>query len=613
MAKTKARRTGGKKESHRGKEKDAAARSGSKAVTSAAKKQELENRLRNAEWILARMKAGQLPIYTVDLETDPFKKDRVPVPFVAGLYDGLVFRSFWSDRNGSCIEKLRHFLEDRGVEPGIVYAHNGGRFDFFYLLDFFEGRTLIINSRIVSARMMLGREDNGDDYSNKGRRKKGIGKTSFEFRDSFAIMPFPLKAYQKDSLPLEYLTREQRGEHKGEIESYLKGDCVYLWDLVMQFQQEFGDCKTIASAAFGELGKFHKYDTLPLNQDEEIRSKFYYGGRVQCFKKGVIDSAIAIYDVNSMYPFVMDTFCHPVSWVSLEDDKLHGWNADGSFTKDKFKTFFLTVEGENRGAFPIRMPDKSVSFESLAGIYHVTVHEYLAAMQLKLFTGRILRTYNFSDYSRFHLFVDHYYRAREKAKRENDKVHSLFYKYILNSAYGKFGLNPENYFNWEITREPKEPKGKLWQLDSIVQGKYYVWKQPSPMFWNVKNIATAASITGAARSVLLRAIAESKSVLYCDTDSIICENFSGGKIDDKKLGAWKLEGQGTQAAIAGKKMYAVFNDRGECIKQANKGVALTAGEIRQIAQGKEILTWRDAPTFKRDGTATFVERKVRMT
>jgi hypothetical protein len=564
-------------------------------------------RERNLTWIMDRAKAEQLPLYTCDLETDPFARGHVPVPFVAGLYDGLTFRDFWTDKKSTCIEKLIQFLESGLLDPGIIYMHNGGRFDFFYLLKNLQGKTMIIGSRIVRAFMPLGNS-----------HSKNPTEQRFEFRDSYAIMPFPLAAYKKDKLPIEYLARENRDQHREEITTYLTGDCVYLWDLCMEFAREFGDYKTIASAAFAQLGTFHKFDTLSQKQDEVIRSKFYFGGRVQCFEKGLIEtkgkSSIGIYDVNSMYPFVMDSYFHPTGWCTQEDRIVHGWNDDGTFNKEKSKTFFLTVEGKNDGAFPQRTKAGPIDFTVAYGVFHVTIHEWLAAMQLDKFRpGRILATYNFSDYSVFHLFVDHFYRAREKAKREGDIMHSLFYKYILNSAYGKFGLNPENYFNWEITRTSEPPKGKAWELDTLTQGSFYIWKQPTNTPWNVKNIGTAASITGAARSVLLRAIAASGRVLYCDTDSILCESFSGGAIDDKKLGAWKCEGTGIQAAIAGKKMYAVFNHTGDCIKHACKGVDLTPDEIRRLCSGESILSERDAPTFKRDGSATFISRTARMT
>lgn len=610
-----------------------------------------KKRLRNMEWITDRMRAGLdggtelLPVYTMDIETDPFARGRVPVPFVIGFYDGLTFWSFWTDKRSTCIEKMRVFLEDGAVEPGIVYMHNGGRFDFFYLLDWFEGKTTIINSRIVLAKMPL--ISQARDPKNKRRFSKG---ECFEFRDSYAIMPFPLRAYMKDDLPIEYLEKQNREKHRDKIESYLTGDCVNLWELCMGFQREFGDYKTIASAAFAQLSKFHRYDTLSQRTDEDLRGRYYFGGRVQCFAQGVIEQPVQIYDVNSMYPFVMSDFYHPTSWPVMVDRKIHGWKDDGSckMSGEKIKTFFLTVEGRNHGAFATRMKDGSVEFTIEDGVFHVTIHEYLTALALGLFEPRrILDSFNFVEFSCFHLFVDHFYKLRKEVTAQFNEhktvcgqcgqkdsisategntgycatgadlvAHNLYYKYVLNSAYGKFGLNPENYFNWQITKTNEPPKGEDWALDMIGHTKYYVWKQPTKTGWNLKNIGTAASITGAARSLLLRAIARSKGVLYCDTDSIICERFGDSPdlvIDSKKLGAWKAESAGTLTAIAGKKMYAVFDAEGRCVKHANKGVALEPEQILAVARGEDILTFRDAPTFKRDGSAQFVERTARNT
>jgi hypothetical protein len=54
--------------------------------------------------------------------------------------------------------------------------------------------------------------------------------------------------------------------------------------------------------------------------------------------------------------------------------------------------------------------------------------------------------------------------------------------------------------------------------------------------------------------------------IYCDTDSIICEAF-GGNLHDTELGGWKIEAEGDYAAIAGKKLYAVF-DNGKGAKES---------------------------------------------
>lgn len=585
--------------------------------------------------MLDRAKAGELPIYTCDLETDPFARGQVPIPFVAGFYDGITFRSFWGK---DCLEQFQTFLEDGGAEPGIVYMHNGGRFDFFYLLDKFEGKTTIINSRIVRALMPIG--------TGARRFEKEF---RFEFRDSFAIMPFPLASYRKDKISIDDLRRKNREKNKAKIVSYLKGDCVYLWELCMGFQREFGDYKTIASAAFAQLSSIHKYETLSKRQDAELRERFYFGGRVQCFREGLVEQPVEIYDANSMYPFVMANYLHPTSWPVAQDRAVHGWDeATGLPSKEPLKTFFLTVEGKNDGAFAVRLPDGSVDFTQRAGLFHVSIHEYLEARRLGLFElDRIIESFSFVEYAKFHQFVDHFYKARKKVTADFNAhkvtcaecgghnsisategsagycptgadlvAHNLYYKYILNSAYGKFGLNPENYSNWEITKRNEPPKGNGWTLDVLTQGKFYVWKQPTQLGWNVKNIATAASITGAARSYLLRAIARSEEVLYCDTDSLICGKFATAAdvpVDEKMLGAWKAEGAGALTAICGKKMYAVFDDEMKCVKHANKGVAISPEDILKVAKGEDIIYYREAPTYKMSGEHEFQHRTASIT
>lgn len=547
--------------------------------------------LKHLDYITERIKNKELPIYTLDLETDPFMRDRVPVPFAAGIYDGVVFRSFWSSRTGTCLQKVKEYMESN-LEPGIVYAHNGGRFDFFYMLEWFDGKMMIINNRIVRAKVP----------SVVPSTKK---KVDFDFRDSYAIMPFPLAAYQKEHIDMNLLTRENRHAHRAEINFYLKGDCVHLWDLCVEFQKKFGDAKTIASAAFKELTDIHHFEKLNLVQDELFRKHFFYGGRVQCFEKGYIQKSIKIYDVNSMYPYAMMAFEHPTGWCVLEDSKI--WNTP------KLKTFFLTVEGYSDDAFPMRKKNGGIEFGKNEGVFHVSIHEYIAAVGLGCFKpSRILATYNFDDFRTFHMFVDKYYTLREQAKKEGDKMHTLFYKFILNSAYGKFALNPDNYYDWMLSQAGEIPKGDLWEPSQLTHGKAILWRRKTLHRRNLNNVATGASITGAARSILLEAIKKSTGVLYCDTDSIMCESFAGGNLHETKLGAWKQEESGDSLAIAGKKMYALFQGT-TCVKQASKGVSITPEELKRLCSGESITTYRDAPTFAKDGSARFLHRTVRMT
>lgn len=524
------------------------------------------------------MKTGEennRPIYTLDIETDPFEHGKFPKPFVVGFYDGERFVYRWGRK---CIEEMyEHVIQQK---PGIIYVHNGGKFDVFYLLDWLERGLHIINGRIVKANIPT------------------WTKRPHEFRDSFAIMPFALAKYKKDEIDYTHLRKDLRDKYREEILSYLLGDCKYLHELCVSFVARFGDKLTIGSTAFGELQGFYKQiRTLRVADDVDIRAHYYYGGRVQCFKKGVIKQPINVYDVNSMYPFVMREFKHPIGLPYSETRKVTP------------HTFFVSAEGLNFGAFPCRT-DNGIRFDIERGIFHVTIHEWRAALELGLFRPtKIYRCINFDESTSFKKFVEKFYQDRKAAIVAGDKTHALFYKFVLNSCYGKFAQNPENFKEYQITKygvvlENYEP-------EYIVGNRYIIWKRPTRLKTRY-NVATAASITGAARSILLRAIANAKKPLYCDTDSIICEKLSGVEMHDSNLGAWKREASGDSIAIAGKKLYAVFSEE-QCIKRASKGVQITPEEITRVACGETVVYKRDAPSFRWNGQVNFITRKIQLT
>lgn len=511
------------------------------------------------------------PILTMDFETDPFEHLRVPKPFACGLYDGKDFDSTWGP---DCADKMVKRLAK--LEPSIIYMHNGGRFDIFYLMDHIEAELRIINGRIVQCH---------------------LGK--HEFRDSYSILPMALKQYKKDDIDITKLESGVRNMHRAEILSYLRGDCLYLHELVTGFVSEFGDFLTIGSASMNQLRKFHPFQQTGKYQDEKFRKQFFFGGRVQCFKSGIIEQEFKIYDVNSMYPFVMRNCKHPTG---------------GSFSVDRMvtkKTAFIVAEGYNDGAFPLRTR-KGINFTTRRGEFSCTIHEWNAAIAHGFFRPtRVLKTYQFDDWISFGEFVDHFVAAKVKAELGGDKIRRLFYKFILNSAYGKFAQNPDNFQDWAISHRQAMPEP--WQEHYVhADGEYVIWKKPVKRH-SYYNVCIGASITGAARSTLMHAIGKAVDPIYVDTDSIICSGLRGVNFSDTELGAWKLEAEGSRLAIAGKKLYACFDSAGTCVKKATKGAKLSAAEIVRVAQGEKVVYRNAAPTFKLNGQVDFIERKIRRT
>lgn len=530
------------------------------------------------------------PIYTIDIETDPFVHDRDPKPFAVGLFTGDTYHETWGD---DCVAQMHVIV--RGLKPGIIYAHNGGKFDFFFMMDWLRDKKeiLIINGRIVKANAW--RDGDGGDH---------------ELRDSFALMPFALKQYKKERIDYRCFESASRNKHKKKILSYLRKDCEYLHELCTEFADRFGDNITIASTAMKELKKLYTFDTLNELEDEAFRLPFYFGGRVQCFEKGIIKPTpgrqIKVYDINQAYPFAMRNFSHPISKPVAR--------IGNAITSN---TFFLTVYGNNYGAFPMRTK-AGLMFDVPRGKFSVTIHEYNAAVETGMFECEdVLDCYDFEQSTTFDKFVDKFHHLRREAQLAGDDIGSLLYKYVGNSCYGKFAQNPDDYYNFMITDDetnlnPNGDKDGYFPCTIVEFANYILWRKPN---LSVKryNVATGASITGATRSLLIRALASAKRPLYCDTDSIICEDLLGVPLDATKIGHWKLEKTGDRFAVGGRKMYALF-DGSECVKTASKGVHLTPDEIVTVASGAEVVWKKDAPTFNfKTHTSSYITRRVKMT
>lgn len=520
----------------------------------------------------------------MDFETDPFNKGKAVFPFVLGVYDGLNYSSTWSHK---CVKQFIEWLQRQ--PPMMIYAHNGGNFDFMFLREYWAGEPTIINGRIVEFDI-------------------GIHK----FRDSFKIMPVALKRLgAKSDIDYQKMNKRERQKHKPEILSYLQQDCIVLYDAIRKFIDKFGMHLTIGGAAIKELQRHHSYDRIIMGADRYLR-EYFYGGRNQCFETGVRTGDFHVYDVNSMYPYVMAHCKHPVS-ADIDEGR--------TITKH---TAFIHLEAKNYGALPFRAKDGSLDFTVEKGEFFTTIHEYNAGLETgTLEPLRIISVKNFFRWADFSEFVYKFYALRVEAGECRNLLDKELYKLILTNSYGKFAQDYRNFRDYAITDqvlpqcklkciEQEKHCGKCWELTAQLHGKQHLWEKPvRPFPHNFHNIATGASITGAARAYLLRGIAKATRPVYCDTDSIICEQLDM-PTHATQLGSWKHEARGNKITIAGKKTYALF-DGTDCIKKASKGALLTGEQIERIAMGEEIEYAQEAPKFKLSGEQVPIIRKIRRT
>lgn len=558
-------------------------------------------------------------IWAVDCESDPFLYGRVPVPFIWGVYEGYK-ENYWEfaaetpddpdDKTmiAAAVANNLRFMEFLREQDVIAYAHNGGKFDWHFITSHMQpGNPLLI----ISGRLA----------------KFEIG--TCEFRDSYNLMPISLAQYQKSHIEYWKMERAVRHFHMPKIRTYLKSDCVNLWNMVNGFEQEYGRHLTQATAAMRIWQKRARRRAPRTGAAfHDLFKPYYFGGRVQCFEAGDFKVKTKSADMRSAYPTAM-LERHPIG----SDFFTYTGPPRGSL--DKLGHYFFTVRGVARGAFPLRTLNGALYFpaDDVKRTYTVSGWELQAALDTKsLEDYEIVSHVGIDQTIAFKDYVAYFWDIRKKAKAAGDKGRDYYAKIFLNGLYGKFASDPRNYKVYELY-----PNDALQEIIAAEKDFEYFreWllasspvKQEKYRFYN---LATAASVTGLVRARMWRAIHASTRPFYCDTDSITAVDFKGLEIGEE-LGQWSFEGEFDRMVICGKKMYSFhlvgkpyedwleprYEKNGTLIprnwKKATKGANLTAQDLIRVTQGETVRFMPMVPTFSVHSTQPkFIPRDIRAT
>lgn len=515
--------------------------------------------------------------FSMDCETDPFKYNREPKPFIWGVYCEAEDYYETFDKT----EDLAQFVKN---QDAMFFAHNGGKFDFMFLAPYFNRneKCLMINGRLVQVK---------------------LGKA--ELRDSYALLPFPQKQFS-DKVEIEDFSifeksKRNKPANKKKIRERLKQDCVGLYQAVDAFFEEYGGHLTAPGAAIKTMMKMEK---LKIENSGALffndMSKYYFGGRCECLQPGEYHEEITYLDINSAYARAMRD-CHPIG----------NKYKTTYFAKPEIKAQnFYEIIATSKGAFCRR--DKGTlkfDWDGEPRKYYTTGHELLAARE----TGKAkiidhISQTEFEEQKDFKTFIDHFWTQRQITKKGS--LPNTFAKLMMCCCYGKFCANPENYDQY-IFADPAFAKMMVaggWAISGEAGGHILVSRPLEDESMRYYNVATGASITGFVRAMLLRAIDNVDRPVYCDTDSIIFTGQHSLPLNSE-LGSWKIEGTFDEGYFAGKKLYAVKNSKET--KIATKGSKLTFKEVKDICRGKEVIYQQDAPQFSWKSKKTrFLERKI---
>lgn len=492
-------------------------------------------------------------MYTADFETTTDPLDcRV---WSWGLYN-LGSQNF---HYGTDLDSFFNYLKYHIKENSTLYFHNlkfDGEFLFYWL---FENDFQWVDEKRLHHRQFSTLITHMGVFFSITLKWNDITITIL---DSMKLIPFKVSQIPKAfNLPIEKGDIDYHKERPiGYVPTddelhYLKHDVKIVGDALRFFFDQKLNKMTIASNALGDykgmLGK-EKFERLfPFLPEDAIFRKAYKGGVVQVNEKyrgKDIGEGVTL-DVNSLYPYVMYEkmlpYGEPVHQVGKLDYckyydlgiqkivvnfKLKSGHLPTVQIKKNFKfkdTEYLTSSGGDDVALTMT----SVDLEMFLRHYDIINIEYVEGWKFRS-TNTLYKDY-----------IDKWIKVKDEGTRTGNAGLRTIAKLMLNSLYGKFGLNPN-----------VQSKNPYYDRDDMV--KYRLGKEETtdPVY-----VPAAAFVTAYARHITLTAAQDNfDRFLYCDTDSL---HLLGSEIpknlwvDQVQMGAWKVEGVFQRARFLRAKSY----------------------------------------------------------
>lgn len=177
--------------------------------------------------------------------------------------------------------------------------------------------------------------------------------------------------------------------------------------------------------------------------------------------------------------------------------------------------------------------------------------------------------------------IEDLYSSRLEAKKKGDEAMSFIYKLLMNSLYGRFGINPESTITEICKNDRCQVLMKKSTFESMepINDIYFLVKYKSNSSedenWKAPKMAAvhlSAAITACARIHMYKHISRA-DCYYTDTDSVVLgsplpEDF----ISSKELGLFKLEYQVMKGIFLSPKSY-MLQCEGETTVMKHKGIA----------------------------------------
>lgn len=378
-----------------------------------------------------------------------------------------------------------------------------------------------------------------------------------------------------------------------ETIKYCELDCISLYQIIDKFSNLiFNKFKvSIFKAPTLVSLTFLIYRTRYLNNKiipildkklYDVLVKSYFGGHVDCYilesnsnysvdviydlvKEKLAETLETVkhYDINSLYPSVMKFYQFPT-------DILGYFIGDIGLIKNiddiKFGIFKVSINCPEEIQHPILPIKKNGRTIYPTGTWTGWYNSLEISNAQKFgYTFNILEGYIFDTADLFSDFVSDLYSIKQNTPKSDPMY--LISKLLLNSLYGKFGINPHLLTYKFVPKFIFEDKS-LGKVSDI----YKDWKKIGNFYlagyedWStiISNVAIAQAVTAFSRiDMSIFKNNPNFKLYYSDTDSIFIDSYLPDEfVSNTELGKYKLEAEYIKFIALGPKVYGAIDTSG---------------------------------------------------
>ncbi|KAL5158667.1 DNA polymerase [Glycine soja] len=468
-----------------------------------------------------------------------------------------------------------------------IYFHNLGRFDGIFLL---KHLALYHPNYTVTPLMRDNRLYEVAVYSKK--------RLLFTFRDSLHLLPGKLDDLAKNlcpelgskgSISYEDVRLESLSIMKESLLEYMEQDILLLGGIMQSFQDiyykayqaDIVNKLTIASLALSLFReKYYDYNKhrihIPNQNEDTFIRRGYYGGHTDAYLP--YGTNLYYYDVNSLYPFVMKEFSMPGGTPVWHSD-LEYMTLDNMF--GFIEAYVECPKSINKPFLPYGdNKDGTLIFPTgtFVGVYYSEELKYARDIGYTIIP---ICGYLFEEMeSPFKDYINSLFESRSNAKKKGNNALSFVYKLLMNSLYGRFGINPQST-KTEMCNKSKRDRifrrpefiDDVFIREDLYMVSYLTNPGKGPSYWDPpKNSAVqlAAAITAGSRIYMYKYISR-EDCLYTDTDSIVLGNpLPEEDVSSSVLGKFKLEDKILEGFFLAPKCYSYTTEESDGNKKVYK-------------------------------------------